>query len=155
MTDAGHLAALLREELRLQTRHCKLLEAQQRALVACDRNQFCALQGAHIDLLAQLEAQAQARQAAMQDEDGSALTLTVLMESLPARPQAVLAGLRDSLKRTLERSQELCRRNRQLIQNELDYLTFSLDLFVEAGRRDDASYGGHRWGRRKLLDRCA
>ncbi|MBV9850803.1 MAG: flagellar protein FlgN [Armatimonadetes bacterium] len=155
MTDATQLARLLREELRLQTRHCKLLEAQQRALIACDRNTFCGLQDEYAQLLVHLEATTQARQEAMQDEQGKAVPLAALMEGLPARQQTLLAGVRDNLRRTLERAQELCRRNQQLIQNELAYIAFSLDLFVEAGRRADLRYGGSRCGGRKMLDRRA
>ena len=147
MTDAKHIAQLLRQELKLQTRHCKLLEAQQRALIACDRARFRALQDEYTRLLGHLEAQAQARQAAMQDAQGEAVTLPAFLETLPAPEQATFAGLRDSLKRTLERAQALCRRNTQLIQNELDYIAFSLDLFVEAGRQADLKYGGSRLGR--------
>ncbi len=155
MTDAGPLVPLLREELKLQARHCRLLEAQQSALMACDRPRFCALHTEYVRLLEQLEAQAQARQAAMQDGDGNAVTLAALLETLPARQQTTLTGLRDALRRTLERAQGLCRSNQHFIQNELDYFTFSLDLFVEAGRRADTCYGGRSWGRRKLLDRRA
>ena len=155
MTDAKHIAQLLRQELKLQTRHCKVLEGQQRALIACDHNQFRIWQEEYTALLGPLEAQAQARQAAMQDEQGQPVTLPALMETMSAPEQATLAALRDTLKRTLERAQALCRRNTQLIQNELNYIAFSLDLFVEAGRQADVKYGGSGWGGRKLLDRRA
>ena len=155
MTDAKQLTSLLREELSLQTRHCKLLEAQQRALLACDRARFCALQDEYARLLGQLDAQAQARQALFQDEQGNALSLAALTDLLPLRQQSTLIPLRDRLKRTLECAQELCRGNRQLIENELNYIAFSLDLFVETGRQADIKYGGSRWGGRKLLDRRA
>lgn len=155
MRDTNQLARLLREELKLQTRHCKLLEAQQRALIACDRARFCVLQDEYTALLALLDGQAKKRQEMMRDEAGEPVTLSACMEGLSARQQATLAGIRDELKRTLERAQGLCGRNQRLIQNELNYIAFSLDLFVEAGRRADVNYGGSRWGGRKLLDRCA
>ena len=155
MTDANQLTHLLREELHLQARHCKLLEAQQRALIACDRNRFCALQDEYARLLGQLDAQAQARQAVFQDEQGNAISLAALADLLSVRQQSALAPLRDRLKRMLERAQELCRGNRRLIENELNYIAFSLDLFVEAGRQADLKYGGNRLGGRKLLDRRA
>ena len=39
-----HILKALRDELALQTRHLKLLESQQLALLACDRARFAALQ---------------------------------------------------------------------------------------------------------------
>jgi len=47
-------------------------------------------------------------------------------------------------------------RNEMLIRNELNYLAFSLDLFVEAGRAAGQSYGGGAMlGARMGLDRRA
>ena len=135
---------VLRDELALQTRHLKLLESQQLALLACDRVRFTALQEEYALVLVQLEAQDTARRAAMVDEDGEPLMLSVLKTQCAERNQAVLQALEDSLRQTLDQVQVLTKRNGTLIQNELDYLAFSLDLFVEAGRSADNGYGTNR-----------
>ena len=90
------------------------------------------------------------------------LPLPAIKAACGERNQAVLQTLEDSLRRTLEQVQSLTRRNGTLIQNELDYLAFSLDLFVEAGRSADNGYGTNpiqsRAGRAAsllLLDRRA
>lgn len=135
---------VLRDELALQTRHWKLLESQQLALLACDRVRFTALQDDYAVVLVQLEAQDTARRAAMVGEDGEPVTLSVLKECCAERNQSALQTLEDSLRRTLDQVQLLTKRNQTLIQNELDYLAFSLDLFVEAGRSADNGYGANR-----------
>ncbi len=153
---------VLRDELALQMRHWKLLESQQLALLACDRVRFAALQDDYALVLVQLEAQDTARRAAMTDEDGEPVTLSVLKKHCTERNQSVLQTLEDSLRRALDGVQLLTKRNQTLIQNELDYLAFSLDLFVEAGRSADNGYGANcvrsRAGRAAsllLLDRRA
>ena len=149
MNDAQRLTRLLRNELMLQTRHCQLLEAQQRALIACDRTRFMALQSEYTALVARLKAQAEARSA-----DGE--TIAMMLDALPEAQRVAPAALRDTLAQTLERAQSLCKRSEMLISNELAYMAFTLELFVEAGRRADVSYGGNgRLGRRRLLDRRA
>ena len=153
---------VLRDELALQTRHLRLLESQQLALLACDRVRFTALQDEYALVLVQLEAQDTARRAALVGEDGEPLTLSALKEHCTERNQSVLQTLEHSLRQTLDQVQLLTRRNQTLIQNELDYLAFSLDLFVEAGRSADNGYGANcvrsRAGRAAsllLLDRRA
>ena len=147
---------VLRDELALQTRHCKLLEAQEQALLTCDRGRFAALQEEHCRMLAVLEAQDGARRAALTDEAGTPLTLTMLKEAFPTASLRGLPGLEAGLKKTLDRVQALTRSNQKLIQNELNYLAFTLDLFVEAGRTADKGYGGGgRITGRLLLDRRA
>lgn len=152
----------LRDELALQTRHAKLLEDQQLALLACDRVRFTALQDEYALILVQLEAQDSARRAALTGDGGEPLPLSALKEDCSERNRATLQALEDSLRRTLAQVQELTRRNQTLIQNELNYLTFSLDLFVEAGRSAECGYaatrGGSTGGRMSsvlLLDRRA
>ncbi len=165
MTEPQHIKPILkalRDELALQTRHLKLLESQQLALLACDRARFAALQEDYALVLVQLEAQDTARRAALTGDDGEPLTLAALKDQCGERSRAVLQGLEDSLRRTLDSVQLLTKRNQTLIQNELDYLAFSLDLFVEAGRSADNGYGTNpirsRAGRAAsllLLDRRA
>ena len=46
-------------------------------------------------------------------------------------------------------------RNQSLINNELNYIAFMLDLFVEAGRSAETGYGAGSMGPRLLLDRRA
>ena len=128
----------LRDELALQTRHVKLLESQQLALLACDRARFTALQDEYALVLVQLEAQEARRNAALTDDAGEPVLLSVLKMESEANHHA-LQAVEDALRETLETVQGLTRRNQTLIQNELDYLAFSLDLFVEAG-----THGGQR-----------
>jgi hypothetical protein len=156
MTDTKRILQVLRDELALQTRHRKLLEAQEQALLACDRERFAALQEEHCAMLAALEAQDDARRAALTDEAGAPLLLSALKEMLPDASLRGLPALEDGLRRTLDRVQALTRSNQKLIQNELNYLAFTLDLFVEAGRTADNGYGGGgRLTGRLLLDRRA
>ena len=146
MYDAKKIKSILkvlRDELTLQTRHMRLLEAQQLALLACDRVRFTALQDEYALTLVQLEAQDTARRAALTDGSGEPIVLSLLKTQVSERNQSVLQTLEDNLRRTLEQVQSLTRRNQTLIQNELDYLAFSLDLFVEAGRSADNGYGIH------------
>ncbi len=156
MPEPKKILQVLREELALQTRHCTLLEAQQQALLACDRARFSTLQSEHAQMLRELEAQDTERRAALKDDEGEALTMSVLKECIPSGSLPGLVVLEDGLRRTLDRVQALTRRNKMLIQNELDYLAFTLDLFVEAGRSADNGYGGcGRLTGRLLLDRRA
>ena len=152
----------LRDELALQTRHVRLLESQQLALLACDRVRFTALQDEYALVLVQLEAQDTARRAALTEENGEPILISALKEQVSDRNRSTLQTLEDSLRQILEQVQCLTRRNQTLIQNELDYLAFSLDLFVEAGRSADSGYGtpgmAQRSGRLSsllLLDRRA
>jgi hypothetical protein len=154
MADPNKILKLLRDELTLQTRHCKLLEAQQKALLACDRPRFCAIQAEQELMLRLIEAQWTAREAALHDGSGNLLALSALIERVPPAQQRALGMVRDSLRKTLERVQELNAQNQKLIKNELEYIAFTLDLFVEAGRKAQTSYGG-RFRGRMLLDRCA
>ena len=156
MTDARPLIQCLRQQWALQTQHCRLLEAQGQALIACDRRRFCALQADYERLLAALEDQDTVRISLMQDDQGQACTLSALIGRFPDPARLRLTALRDGLRGTLELAQDLARRNQRLIQNELDYMAFTLDLFVEAGRSADAAYGGLGMaGGRLLLDRRA
>ena len=156
MTDAKRILQVLRDELALQTRHRKLLEAQEMALLSCDRARFAALQEEHCAMLAALEAQDDARRAVLVDEAGGPLTLSALAELSPESSLRGLPALEDGLRRTLDRVQALTRSNRRLIENELNYLSFTLDLFVEAGRTADNGYGGNgRLTGRLMLDRRA
>lgn len=155
MTDVQQLTLCLRQQWALQTRHCQLLEAQGRALLACDRARFCALQDDYALLLIDLEKQEGDRADLMRDADGNACTLSALMEEFPERARLRLTALRDGLRGTLEQAQDLSRRNQGLIQNELKYCAFMLDLFVEAGRSAELEFGGGGLGRRLLLDRRA
>lgn len=140
-SNIKQILKVLREELALQTRHLKLLESQQLALLACDRVRFTALQDDYAVVLVQLEAQDTGRRAVLVGEDRQPLTLSLLKALCSERTQSILQTLEDSLRRTLDQVQLLTKRNQTLIQNELDYLAFSLDLFVEAGRSADNGYG--------------
>lgn len=140
-SNIKQILKVLREELALQTRHLKLLESQQLALLACDRVRFTTLQDDYAVVLVQLEAQDTGRRAVLVGEDRQPLTLSLLKALCSERTQSILQTLEDSLRRTLDQVQLLTKRNQTLIQNELDYLAFSLDLFVEAGRSADNGYG--------------
>jgi hypothetical protein len=155
MPNAANILKVLRDELALQSRHCKLLEAQEAALMSCDRAQFFHLQSEHTRLLPLLEAQQEARQAILRDDEGQPCTLSVLIESCPDASRRALTGAGESLRVILGRIQLLSARNQQLVENELKYLAFTLELFVEAGRSADRGYGGRMPGSRLLLDRRA
>lgn len=151
MPSLPQLIAVLKQEHALRLRHCRLLEAQGRALLACDRARFMALETEHAALLVEMEAQAVRRQEVLADDTGTPQTLTQLLETMPedTRPRRALESLRDALLAAASRAQTLARRNEMLIQNELNYLTFALDLFVEAGRTANRGYGG-----RALIGGC-
>ena len=156
MADPQKVLTLLRTELEIQTRHKKLLETQQEALLACDRPRFCGMK-AEQDLMIQLlDAQKTAREAELAEPNGNLLAISALMERCPEKQQRALGLVRDSLIKTISRVQELSEQNTQLIENELEYIAFTLDLFVEAGRKADILYGGRSLnGCRLLLDRLA
>lgn len=154
MPDTRRIMQTLRDELTLQTRHLALLEAQEMALLSCDRARFAQAQEEHALLAAALEAQDAARRAALTDDAGEPLSLARLKETAPEASLRGLAPLETSLRETLDRVQTLARRNRALIQNELTYFAFTLDLFVEAGRASAGGYGGGRTGL-LMLDRRA
>lgn len=151
MPSLPQLIAVLKQEHALRLRHCRLLEAQGRALLACDRARFIALETEHAALLVEMEAQAVRRQEVLADDTGAPQTLSHWLETMPddARPRRALESLRDALFAAASRAQTLARRNEMLIQNELNYLTFALDLFVEAGRTANRGYGG-----RALIGGC-
>lgn len=156
MTSEQKLIKNLRQELSLQSKHRQLLEAQGSALEACDRERFAAMQAAHADLLARLQALGQERMEMMCDEDGNACPLSTLLEHVSSRGRKTLEGLRATLGAVLAGNRDLSARNQKLIDNELKYIAFMLDLFVEAGRSAEAGYGaGSGIGRRLLLDRRA
>ena len=156
MPDTKQILKVLRDDLALQTRHCKVLEAQELALLTCNRALFAQTQEQHAALVAKLEVQDAARRAALVDDDGQPLTLSGLKEIAPQGSLRGLGALEDGLKHILDQVQALTRRNRSLIQNELDYIAFSLDLFVEAGRTAGESYGGSKkMSSRLLMDRRA
>jgi hypothetical protein len=156
MPDTQKLLKVLRDEQMLQSRHCRLLETQQRALLACDRKRFYDTQAEHAQLLAQLEVQLEARQAAFRGEDDEPIVLSEIVDDLPERSRRQILNVRDTLRLTLDRIQDLSRQNERLINNELEYIAFTLDLFVEAGRKADILYGGRSLnGCRLLLDRLA
>ena len=83
MPNTKEIIKVLRDDLALQTRHCKLLEAQEQALLACDRERFAALQTQYARMLLELEAQDGARKAVLMDEEGQALTLSALKAGAP------------------------------------------------------------------------
>ena len=154
MADPQKVLKLLREELDLQTRHMKLLEAQQNALLACDRPRFCGMKAEQDLMLKLLDAQETAREAEMAEPNGNLLAISALMERCPEKQQRALGLVRDSLIKTINRIQDLTLQNKQLIENELEYIAFTLDLFVEAGRKTRNDYGGFGSLRgRMLLDR--
>lgn len=158
MYDTQALITVFKQEHSLRTRHCQVLEAQQRALLACDRARFIALEPDHADMMVKLEEQEALRQTALMDDDGEAITLSAVLEEIEGNSRAfrILTSLRDKLYETIERSRTLMQRNEMLIHNELSYLEFSLDLFVEAGRSAGQSYGGGAMlGGRLGLDRRA
>lgn len=157
MPDIKQITTLLKQEHALRLRHCRLLEAQQAALLACDRARFTTLEPEHADIVALLADHEALRTEALFGDDGEAITVSVLLETLPeGRVRQALAAARDALVSAAERTQTLSRRNEMLIRNELSYLEFSLDLFVEAGRAAGQSYGGGALlGGRLGLDRRA
>ena len=154
MADPQKVLTLLRTELELQTRHKKLLETQQEALLACDRPRFCGMKAEQDLMLQLLDAQKTAREAELEEPNGNLLAISALMERCPEKQQRALGLVRDSLIKTINRVQELTEQNAQLIENELEYIAFTLDLFVEAGRKTKKDYGGFGSLRgRMLLDR--
>lgn len=156
MADPQKVLKLLRDELDLQTRHMKLLEAQQSALMACDRPRFCGMREEQDLMLQLLDAQKTAREAELMDPTGNLMAISALMERCPEKQQRALGLVRDSLTKTIKRVRNLSDQNKVLIENELEYIAFTLDLFVEAGRKKKNDYGGFGCLRsRMLLDRRA
>ena len=154
MTDAKKLTEVLRQELALQNRYCKLLEAQKRALLACDRVSFSKLVPEQEAVAETLGMQETRRRATFQSEVGEPMTISALIKDLPEGAKRPVNALRNDLRKVLDKVAVLSQQNQVLIENELGYISFALDLFVDAGRKAD-SYGGSRGGRRLFLDRVA
>ena len=160
MADAKKILKVLQDELKLQNRHLRLLEAQHSALLACDRPRFCGLKEEHALMLSLLESQEAIRCSVMRDEAGNTVSLSALLREIPQISHRNILAVSQELKRILGRVQVLGQQNQKMIQNELEYIAFTLDLFVEAGRKADvsyANYGGRRptVGTRMFLDRLA
>lgn len=156
MADPQKVLKLLRDELDVHTRHMKLLEAQQGALLACDRPRFCGMKAEQELMLQLLEAQKTAREHALTDAGGNLMAISALIERCPEKQRKGLWLVQDRLIQTVKRVKDLSSQNKRLIENEIEYIAFTLDLFVEAGRKQKNVYGGFGSLRsRMLLDRRA
>lgn len=125
---------LLREELGLQKRHVKLLQAQNEALVACDRPRFFQLFEEYSRFLVELERHSVRRNKAL-----GGLSLVEASAEWPDDEAGQAKKVSGEIKRALERAKEISAQNQKLISRELTYIDFLLNLYVEAGRRS-ASY---------------
>ena len=156
MADTHQLIKFLRSNIALQSRNCHLLEAEQKALMACNRPLFCELHARHNELLREMQQADFERKCLLTAENGSVGTIGQLLALLPARERRVAENLRDTLRKISEHAGALCLRNRMLIRNEVKYMSFMMDLFIETGRNEETKYSSYAAFRgRALLDRRA
>lgn len=125
---------LLKGELSLQKRHIKLLQAQNEALIACDRPRFFQLFQGYSEFLKELEQHAAKRDTAL-----AGTPLASLTAEWPDEDAGQAKKISDDIRDALARAKEISAQNQKLISRELTYIDFLLNLYVEAGRRS-ASY---------------
>ena len=156
MNNIKLLLHTLRAEWSLHLRHVRLLQAQQAALLTCDRDEFCRLHAQHEELLAQMEAQGNARDEALRGPDGAPRPLSTWIAEAAGRTRQTLETLQGNLQGTLQQAQELARRNAVLLENEMAFFAYMMDLYVDAARISGDDYAGHAPAAGRLgLDRRA
>ena len=154
--DEKKIVKVLQDELTLQLAHRRLLSAQEKALIQCNRPRFCELQAEYVKLVADLERQQTMRESLLVDRLGMPCTFGDISAQLSDRARPIFDRLRTELAKTIQSIRQMTERNQRLIQNELDYITFTLDLFVDIGRNTSNKYYGFAsTGGRMLLDRRA
>jgi hypothetical protein len=121
-----HLAA----EITLQRIHVKLLSAQRMALVQRDHEGFVGLQPEHGSCLADLSSQAEERRRLLRGR-----SMAAVFASWPEAEQTKAKALARQLRQLLKEARMLCAQNAAMINNELRYADFLLDIFVKAGRK--------------------
>lgn len=134
MDTSKDVIKLLKGELALQKRHIKLLQAQNEALVACDRPRFFQLFEGYSAFLKELEVHAGTRDKAL-----GGVPLASITAQWPDEDSGQAKKLSDEIRKALARAREVSAQNQKLISRELTYIDFLLNLYVEAGRRS-ASY---------------
>ena len=134
MYTSKEVIKLLKGELALQKRHIKLLQAQNEALIACDRPRFFQLFEGYSAFLKELEQHAAKRDTAL-----AGAPLAGLTDEWPDEDSAQAKKLSEEIRNALFLAKEISARNQKLISRELTYIDFLLNLYVEAGRRS-ASY---------------
>ena len=156
MNNVKHLLQTLRAEWSLHLKHVQLLQAQQTALLSCDRDEFCRLHTQHEALLAQIAAHTKVRDAALRDETGAPRPLSAWLVDAVGRTRQTLENLQNGLRETLRLAQTLTQRNAQLIENDLTFFAYMMDLYVDVARLSGDGYGGHAPAAGRLgLDRRA
>ena len=152
MTDSYKIIDTMRRELALQRRYLKLLDLQKTSLLACDRKKFTELQPEQETIVATLAANQDLRQKLFRMSDGQPVKLSDLLPTMPQRLRDAAVELREELKRVVADVTRISDENQTLIENELGYISFMMDSYVDASRKAD-KYAGLRSGRRLMLDK--
>ena len=84
--------------------------------------------------------------------DGQPVKLSDLLPTMPQRLRDAAVELREELKRVVADVTRISDENQTLIENELGYISFMMDSYVDASRKAD-KYAGLRSGRRLMLDK--
>lgn len=149
---ARRLCTHLKIELLLQNRLLSNAEATRDAIVARKVDTLIGLQRAHARLIEDAETLAAERMEISRrlltdagrpdDEIEGMITLSTLAECCPPEMSITLSAIRDALVEVAGRVQEMNRLNRQLLENEIEYIGGSLETLVRVATNARTAIGG-------------
>ena len=146
---------LLRRELALQKRHLQLVKEQNSALIAGDRARFERLHRAYVRFVTELDAQCSDRTKTF----GCSMTpIILLFYGWSGAERSAGVALATAVHQVLAEIQDVVNQNNTLIGNELRYIEFMLDTYIEAGRKTNGYARQGLFPRRTehlLLNKCA
>lgn len=131
-TEIKSIIEILQKELTLQKRHIELLQTQHGALISCDRAAFAAAQKDYVRLLAEVKRHAAQRSLAL---GGNTPPLKERIAAWPQRERAQGEALLVAIFTLIGRIKLVSLQNAAMIQNELRYGKFMLDLYIDAARK--------------------
>jgi len=123
---------ILRSELQLQRRHYQILQEQHAALLVGDRQRFAVTQQMYSHFLADARRHADARALVLGPVK---VNLKDRMVAWTSRDRVAGIALIEAIRDLLDKIQTLGRSNAAMIENELRYGKFMLDLYMEATRK--------------------
>jgi hypothetical protein len=123
---------ILRAELQLQRRHTQILQEQHQALLVGDRAWFAMTQRLYIQYLADAKRHADLRLKVL---GPPTVPLKKRMSGWSPRERTAGFALVDAIRALIENVRLLGRSNAAMIENELRYGKFMLDLYLEATRK--------------------
>ncbi len=136
--DATATLAMLKHELELQRKHVRCLRDQNSALISCNRAKFEQQQKSYVALLSELEAQESRRNKLLAGRslgDGS--------QEWTSQQRTALLRVCEQIGSASVQARDLNSQNRLLIEGELRYMSFMLDVMLDTARKTGHSYEAH------------